>query len=74
MTFTTRMESKQAKIPAKKKILGTFDPSRVKSSIPGAQSSTLQPYKQKKTKENAANYVEELKKVETIRAVKLEKE
>ena len=74
MSFTTLMEPKEAKIPAKKKSLGTFDPSRVKSSIPGANSSALQPYKQKKNKEKSAKYIEELKKVETVRAIKLEQE
>ena len=81
VTFTTRMEPKEAKIlPKKKAAGGTFDPSRVKSSIPGASSSSatggakLAPYKQKKQQQNAANYIEELKKAETKRAVKIEQE
>ena len=52
VTFTTRMEPKEAKILPKKKAAGTFDPRRVKSSIPGASNTSsgapLAPYKQKK--------------------------
>ena len=43
ITFGTQMERKQqpkeARLPSKKN-LGTFDPSRVKSSIPGASSNS----------------------------------
>ena len=82
MTFTTQMEKKQKPLPdiariPNKKIKGTYDPSRVKSSIPGANSSSMKPlssYRKRKTQENAASYVEELKRVEVDRAVKLEHE
>ena len=72
-----RKQPKEARIPSKKNNMGTFDPSRVKSSIPGASQSSsrsFQPYKQRRVKEHAASYVEELKRVETERAVKLEAE
>lgn len=83
ITFSTQMEQKkqprEARIPGKanKKHMGTFDQSRVKSSIPGASANSsrqLKPYKQRQTKENAANYVEELKRVECERAVQIESE
>ena len=37
-------------------------------------SSSFNPFKKKKTNEQSANYIEELKKVEVARAVRLEKE
>lgn len=51
MTFSTRMEPKTAQIPAKaRKVSGlsTYDPSRVKSSIPGAKSTAQAPHRAKK--------------------------
>ena len=81
MVFTTQIEPssnksmrREAQIPAKKKHMGTYDQSRVKSSIPGAQNKTHSSFKSRKTQEHAASYVEELKKVEVQRAVKLEQE
>lgn len=86
ITFSTQLERKQpkeARIPAAasvgKKYSGTFDPSRVKSSIPSASSTTsktLSSYnnKHRKGKQSAVSYVEELKRVETERAVKIEQE
>lgn len=64
-----------ARLPSKK-MKGTYDPSRVKSSIPGAGSTSHRSttYQKKKKQEQAASYVEELKRVEVTRAVKLEKE
>ena len=76
MKFTTTMERKQKPMPdvarlPSKKMKGTYDPSRVKSSIPGAGSSSnrTNPFKKKKNLEQAASYVEELKRVEVARAV-----
>jgi len=57
-----------------KKMKGTYDPSRVKSSIPGASNKSLSSFRKRKTQENAASYVEELKRVEVDRAVKIEHE
>ena len=81
MVFTTQIEPssnksmrREAQILAKKKHMGTYDQSRVKSSIPGAQNKTHSSFKSRKTQEHAASYVEELKKVEVQRAVKLEQE
>ena len=77
MTFNTRMEPKTAQIPAKSKKtagLSTYDPSRVKSSIPGAKSAAIAPHKARKNQQSAASYVEELKKAEVKRAVKMEQE
>ena len=83
LTFTTQMEPgksrsampRESRIPGRsQKKNGTFDPSRVKSSIPTAGPKQETSYRQRKTKENAANYVEELKRVETERAVKVETE
>ena len=52
VTFTTKVEPKEARIPPKKKNASTYDPRRVKSSIPGASQSSsgpgLAPYKQKR--------------------------
>lgn len=62
----------EARLPSRKGLASTYDPSRVKSSIPGA--SKPQPYKNRKVREQAASYVEELKMAETVRAVKLEEE
>ena len=79
MTFTTQMEKRQpdiARIPSRK-VKGTYDPSRVKSSIPGAGSSSFKPqssYRKRRTQENAVSYVEELKRNEVDRAVKMEHE
>ncbi len=78
MTFTTTIERKKSPMPREarippKKHMGTFDPSRVKSSIP-KDSMRPQSFKQRKNRENAASYIEELKRVEVERAVTLEEE